>query len=199
VVTVGAVAEDLGVTPGTVSVMMRHLGDRGLVDYVPRRGVSLSAEGREEAMRVVRRHRLVETFLVEVMKLDWSEVHGEAEVLEHVVSDRLLRRMDEMLGFPSHDPHGDPIPDVSGEVAEEELRPLSEVEAGARFRIGRVADSDPGFLDWLREHRLLPGSECLLAARDPVAGVTEVWLCPDGGKVRLGDAAAAKVFAGPVR
>ena len=184
-VTVGAVAEDLGVTPGTVSSMMRHLGDQGLVDYVPRKSVALRPAGKAAALRVVRRHRLIETFLVRVMKLDWSEVHGEAEVLEHVVSDRLLGRIDEMLGFPSHDPHGDPIPDESGNVTAEELRPISETPEG-RFRIVRVEDSEPGFLDWLREHGMLPGCECSLTARDPVAGVTEIRVHPGprGGPVR---------------
>ncbi|MBP6783737.1 MAG: metal-dependent transcriptional regulator, partial [Verrucomicrobiales bacterium] len=107
--TVGEIARVLAVTPGTVTIMMRQLKERGLVAYEPRRGLSLRPRGRTAALKVVRRHRLIELFLVEVMKLDWSEVHEEAEILEHVISDRLLDRIDIMLGEPTHDPHGDPI------------------------------------------------------------------------------------------
>ncbi len=197
-VTVGGIAEDLGVTPGTVSSMMRHLSEAGLVDYVPRRSVTLRKKGRTEALRVVRRHRLVETFLVTVMKLDWSEVHEEAEVLEHVISDRLLERMDEMLGHPSHDPHGDPIPDPHGNVAAQELlHPLSEGAAGDRYRIVRVSDSDSGFLDWLRENRLLPGSVLDLVIHDPVAGIIEIRLSDDTSPLRLGEKAAARILVEP--
>ncbi|MCB1229439.1 MAG: metal-dependent transcriptional regulator [Verrucomicrobiae bacterium] len=193
-VTVGGIAEDLGVTPGTVSSMMRHLSEAGLVDYVPRRSVTLRKKGRTEALRVVRRHRLVETFLVTVMKLDWSEVHEEAEVLEHVISDRLLERMDEMLGHPSHDPHGDPIPDPLGNFADDQtLLPLSDAASGA-FRVVRVSDSDPAFLDWLREHRLQPGCEFELSERDPVAGVVEIRFAGKTAPLQLGEKAAARIL-----
>src|SRR5690606_31552885 len=137
--TVGEIARELEVTPGTVSIMMRQLKKRGLVEYEPRRGLSLKPEGVSEAMKVVRRHRLVELFLVEVLGLDWSEVHEEAEVLEHAISDRLLDRIDEMLGQPTHDPHGDPIPDRRGIVAEDSAVPLLGLAAG-RYRVVRVSD-----------------------------------------------------------
>ena len=193
-VTVGGIAEDLGVTPGTVSSMMRHLSEEGLIDYVPRRSVTLREKGRSEALRVVRRHRLVETFLVTVMKLDWSEVHEEAEILEHVISDRLLERMDEMLGHPTHDPHGDPIPDSQGNVADQvSLRPLSESGIG-RFRIVCVSDSDSALLDWLREHLLLPGTEIELLRHDPVAGVIEIRVADLSETRRLGETAAARIL-----
>ncbi len=193
-VSVGAIAEELEVTPGTVTSMMRHLSGEGLVDYVPRRNVGLTRKGRRQALSVVRRHRLVETFLVEVMGFDWSEVHEEAEVLEHVVSDRLLERMDEMLGRPSHDPHGDPIPDASGKVAEPGGRSLADADPG-RWRVARVGDGDNALLDWLREHGLVPGAALELAGRDKVAGVVEVRV--EGGPrgaLKIGERAAGQVF-----
>ena len=193
-ISVGAIAESLEVTPGTVSSMMRHLASEGLIDYIPRRSVNLLPKGRTQALKVVRRHRIIETYLVEVMKLDWSEVHEEAEVLEHVISDRLLGRMDEMLGFPSHDPHGDPIPDREGNVATQEaLLPLSDAGPG-KYRIVRVSDSDSGFLDWLRDHRLLPGSEFEIQEHDPVAGIIEIQLAGEFPPLRLGEKAAVRIL-----
>jgi len=196
-VTVGAIASDLGVTPGTVSTMMRHLDEEGLIDYVPRKSVQLLPAGRQQALRVVRRHRLIETFLVTVMKLDWSEVHEEAEILEHVISDRLLRRMDEMLGYPSQDPHGDPIPDDTGHMADQPAQPLRDI-AGGRFVIVRVNDSEPRFLDWLRHHQLLPGAEVELQRRDEVAGVLELVVLPEHETARISEGAAAGILVQPV-
>lgn len=192
--TVGAIASDLGVTPGTVSSMMRHLSEQGLVDYSPRKSVTLLPAGRQQALRVVRRHRLIESFLVTVMKLDWSVVHQEAEVLEHAISDRLLQRMDEMLGFPSQDPHGHPIPDDLGHMTGQEARPLSQAAEG-RYLVVRVDDSDPGFLDWLRQHHLQPGAGFERLAGDPLAGVIElVPLTGDRNPVFLAERAAARIL-----
>src|SRR5262245_66377076 len=112
----GQLAASLGVTPGTATAMVKTLAESGLVKYEPYSGVALSKAGRKLAARVLRRHRLVELFLVQVMGLPWEEVHDEAELLEHVVSERLIDRMDEMLGRPEVDPHGDPIPDPDGVV-----------------------------------------------------------------------------------
>ena len=117
-VSMGTLSSALGVAPGTVTAMMKALGESGLVNYAPYTGVRLTESGRSLATHVLRRHRLIELFLVEIMDLDWSEVHAEAELLEHAVSDRLIERMDEMLGFPSADPHGDPIPTSDGKVVE---------------------------------------------------------------------------------
>ncbi len=145
--TVGEIARVLEVTPGTVTIMMRHLRERGLVSYEPRRGLSLKPRGVTEAMKVVRRHRLIETFLVEVMGLDWSEVHEEAEILEHVISDRLLDRINEMLGEPTHDPHGDPIPARDGTVCKDHAMPLVEADAAVTGWCGfptRIPPSSAG-------------------------------------------------------
>lgn len=197
-ISVGAIAEALEVTPGTVSSMMRHLSEGELIKYVPRRSVNLTEKGRFQALQVVRRHRLVETFLVEVMKLDWSEVHEEAEVLEHVVSDRLLSKMDEMLGHPSHDPHGDPIPDPKGNYAVAKAsEPLAGLQSG-EFRLVRVDDSDSEMLDWLRIHDLRPGSQYEIKTRDPIAGIIEIEATSDKRLVRLGEKIADRILVEPI-
>lgn len=192
VATVGEIARELEVTPGTVTTMMRHLSAEKLVDYAPRRGLKLRQEGELAALRVIRRHRLVELFLVQVMKLDWSEVHAEAEMLEHVVSDRLVDRMDEMLGFPTHDPHGDPIPDRDGRVVELDAEPLADVDAG-EYRLVRVSDEDSALLGWLHDKGLSIGEEFRLDHPDRAAGVLEI--ARRGGEtLQLGVQMAEQVF-----
>ena len=188
VVAVGGIAEELGVTPGTVTTMMKHLGGRGLVEYLPRRGVRLTATGREAAMKVLRRHRLVELFLVEVLGLDWAEVHAEAEVLEHVISDRLLERIDEMLGHPVADPHGSPIPDAQGRLPEIGGSSLAEVAPGG-YLLVQVDEQEGGLLDWLAEHGLRPGVRFELVAHDGRGGIVELRLAGAEGITRLGTGA----------
>jgi len=161
-VPIGQVAEKLSVTPGTATTMMRQLLKKELVRYTPRKGVSLNDAGKKAALLVLRRHRVVETFLVEVMKLDWAEVHEEAEELEHVISDRLLARMDEMLSHPTHDPHGAPIPTAGGELRSESTSPLSDCSPG-HYILTRVRENEPAFLQWLAKLGLKPGSSLLVA------------------------------------
>src|SRR5262244_2387989 len=120
-VPMGQVATALGVTPGTATTMVKALAESGLAEYEPYSGVRLSAAGEKLAGLVLRRHRLVELFLVKVMGMSWDEVHEDAELLEHVVSERLIERIDEMLGRPTHDPHGDPIPTAEGTIARAEF------------------------------------------------------------------------------
>ena len=129
-VTTGRIATAIEVAPGTATSMVKTLAESGLVSYEPYSGVRLTQEGRRLATHVLRRHRLVELFLVQVLEMDWSEVHEEAERLEHAVSERLLERMDEMLGSPSVDPHGDPIPDAAGRLEEPELPSLTSCPVG---------------------------------------------------------------------
>jgi DtxR family Mn-dependent transcriptional regulator len=167
-VSLGQVGERVGVTPGTVTTMMRQLAEENLVDYAPRRGVWLTSTGRTTATHVLHRHRLIELFLVQIMKLDWAHVHEEAEVLEHVVSDRLLQRIDEMLGHPSRDPHGDPIPDPAGAMPQQALTPLSECSPG-EHRVMQVIGDEPRFLEWLEREGLRPGAEVRLEAHDALA------------------------------
>src|SRR6186713_2073040 len=123
-VPMGHVATALGVTPGTATTMVKALSESGLAEYEPYSGVRLTSAGEKLAGRVLRRHRLVELFLVQVMGMSWAEVHEEAEQLEHVVSERLIERIDEMLGRPTQDPHGDPIPTPEGKLAHRALENL---------------------------------------------------------------------------
>src|SRR6266481_5501113 len=123
-VPMGQVAAAMGVTPGTATTMVKALAESGLAEYEPYSGVRLTSAGEKLAGRVLRRHRLVELFLVQVMGMSWAEVHEEAEHLEHSVSERLIERIDEMLGHPTHDPHGDPIPGADGAITPRELDTL---------------------------------------------------------------------------
>src|SRR5438046_5329999 len=134
-VTMGNVAAALNVTPGTATTMVKALAESGLAEYEPYSGVRLSAAGEKFAKLVLRRHRLVELFLVQVMGLRWDEVHEEAEQLEHVVSDRLIDRMDEMLGRPEVDPHGDPIPDAEGVIKKQQTQTLLTCPLRTRMTI----------------------------------------------------------------
>lgn len=188
-VPVGKIATALSLTPGTVTTMMKHLGKEAYLDYLPRKGVVLTEAGRSAALQVLRRHRLVELFLVEVMHLDWAHVHEEAEVLEHVLSDRLVERIDEMLGRPAHDPHGDPIPDAKGVMREDQLKNLSDCSPG-KYRLVRVARDEPEFLSWLQSQSLRPGTGIEVVAKDSLAGIVEIRV--NGGKdsIRIGEAVA---------
>jgi DtxR family Mn-dependent transcriptional regulator len=172
--TTGRLASVLEVAPGTVTAMMKTLADSGLVEYEPYAGVRLSAAGRQLALHVQRRHRLIELFLVQIMGMDWSEVHPEAERLEHAVSDLLVERMDEMLGHPSVDPHGDPIPDRSGQHEQRPLRNLLRCPLQRRVGIVRVADQDPAFLQLLEREGLKPGEEVEVVGRSEAAETVTV-------------------------
>src|SRR5438034_2918273 len=138
-VPMGQVASALGVAPGTATTMVKALAESGLADYEPYSGVRLSAAGEKLAGLVLRRHRLVELFLVQVMGMSWAEVHDEAEHLEHVVSERLIDRMDQMLGQPTHDPHGDPIPNPEGAISAPPLDSLLTCPLRTPLRVSRIA------------------------------------------------------------
>src|SRR5205809_6143937 len=145
----GALAGAMNVAPGTVTAMVKTLAEAGLVDYEPRGGVKLSGKGEKLALHVLRRHRLVELFLVEVLGLDWSEVDEEAEELEHAISDKVLDRIDALLKYPKFDPHGDPIPSPKGKVAQRALASLADCDVNRPVRIARVVDQDPHFLQFV--------------------------------------------------
>src|SRR3954469_12144271 len=145
-VPMGQVAAALGVTPGTATTMVKALAESGLAEYEPYSGVRLSGAGEKLAVLVLRRHRLVELFLVQVMGMAWDEVHDEAEQLEHVVSDRLIDRIDEMLGRPRHDPHGDPIPSADGAIEAPSSDSLLTCPTGSVLKVTRITDQDPAFL-----------------------------------------------------
>lgn len=173
-VALGKLASAMDVVPGTVTTMVRALADAGLVRYEPRVGVALTPAGEKLALHVLRRHRLLELFLVEVLKFDWSEVHDEAEELEHAISDKLLERMDEFLGRPTVDPHGDPIPTASGEILPSQTIPLSHCDAGTSVRIARINDQDPAFLKYADDNGLRPGTSATVLTSDAVSGAITV-------------------------
>src|SRR5580692_10964947 len=168
-VPMGSVAAALGVTPGTATTMVKALAEAGLAEYEPYSGVRLSAAGEKLAGLVLRRHRLVELFLVQVMGMSWAEVHDEAEQLEHVVSERLIERIDEMLGRPTHDPHGDPIPNTDGTIALRHLDNLLTCPIGTPLKVTRISDQDPSFLRFIENNDLKPGQPIEVELRDTAA------------------------------
>jgi DtxR family Mn-dependent transcriptional regulator len=170
----GKLAEVLEVSPGTVTSMLKTLGESGLVEYAPYEGARLTDAGRTLALRVLRRHRLIELFLVRTLHLSWDEVHAEAEHMEHAVSDFLIDRIDAYLGFPATDPHGDPIPKADGTVAGPSGRRLSQLAAGARFRVARVVDQSPEFLRYLTETGLTLDAEGKVIANRAESGTITV-------------------------
>ena len=146
--------------------MVKALADNGLVKYEPRDGVRLTAAGERHALNVIRRHRLVELFLVRELGLDWSEVHEEAEELEHAISDKVLDKIDALLGHPQFDPHGDPIPGAKGQLASTTLKSLAECELHQPVRIAHVTGQDAAFLQTLHRLGLTPGAQVVVEARD---------------------------------
>jgi DtxR family transcriptional regulator, Mn-dependent transcriptional regulator len=192
-VSMRQISAALSVAPGTVTAMVKTLADSGLLTYEPYSGVRLTGSGRQLALHVLRRHRLIELFLVKVMGMDWSEVHSEAEELEHAVSDRLMERMDEMLGFPSVDPHGDPIPDAHGVVHETVLPSLLDCELDVPLRVARVGDQSRDFLQLVERRGLKPGSSLQVENRDEAADAVELRL-DSGEKLTLGFRAASKIY-----
>jgi DtxR family Mn-dependent transcriptional regulator len=168
--TTSALASALGVAPGTVTGMLKRLVQLELVDYKPYRGASLTPAGERAALEVVRHHRLLELYLTEALGLGWDEVHAEAERLEHHLSDGLEARIDELLGHPRHDPHGDPIPTPELALDGGDSRPLTAMEPGARAAVKRVPDGDPALLRYLAELRLTPAREVVVVERAPFDG-----------------------------
>jgi len=169
--TTKALADRMELGRGTVSGMIKQLASRGLVDHTPYYGARLTPAGRQLAIRVLRRHRLLELFLVETLNLGWDEVDDHAERLEHAVSDRLIERIDEVLGHPSIDPHGSPIPSASGQIEPQNFRRLSALEPGDRGVVRRVSDSDAAFLQYLHEQQIKLGGTLTLVSRGPFGSV----------------------------
>jgi DtxR family Mn-dependent transcriptional regulator len=167
-VATGQIAAALGVLPGTVTSMLKTLDESNLATYTPYEGVRLTAAGRALALRVLRRHRLIEQFLSQTLNLTWDEVHEEAEHMEHAVSDALVDRIDAFLGHPSTDPHGDPIPQADGTMAAAADKPLTECATGERFRLARVTDQSPEFLRYLSQTGLEIETQGTLLVNDAV-------------------------------
>jgi DtxR family transcriptional regulator, Mn-dependent transcriptional regulator len=198
-VSTGEVATALGVLPGTVTSMLKTLDEGKLAKYTPYEGVVLTAAGRKVAMRILRRHRLIELFLVKTLDLPWDEVHGEAENMEHAVSDQLIDRIDEFLGRPQYDPHGDPIPTAECKLPAERqtATPLTECAAASRIKIGRVINQAPEFLRFLSASGIAVGSIATVVSNTPEAGIVSL----DLGRrtVDLGYSAAEQLLVESVK
>lgn len=183
----------LAVAPASVTNMLGRLQEMGLVRYERYRGASLTELGRSEALRLVRRHRLIEAFLLGHLGYSWQEVHDEAERLEHAVSDEFTERLAELLGHPAHDPHGDPIPAADGTLEPDESLPLGDAEVGGRVRISKVSDESTPMLDYLGERDLVPGR--LLTVKEVRALDGVVIVETEDGEVHvLGGPLARSVF-----
>src|SRR5688572_1085679 len=189
----GQLAGALGVAPGTATTMVKALAESGLVEYEPYNGVRLSPAGSRLAALVLRRHRLIELFLVQVLGMRWDEVHDDAEQLEHVVSERLIERIDEVLGHPETDPHGDPIPSREGELVRRELDTLLTCPLHRPVTVTRVTDQDPAFLRFIESHDLKPGQSIEVEARDEVSDSVRLKGKSDQ-RITIGMRAASKLL-----
>ena len=192
-VTVTALAARVGVRAATVSDGIRRLTEQGFVVHEPYGAVGLTESGRAHALAMVRRHRLIETFLVSSLGYPWDEVHDEAEVLEHAVSDTLVDRIDAALGHPVRDPHGDPIPTVDGDPRTPRAARLTEVEVGAPVAVVRISDADPAVLRHLAERGIRLDARLTVLEQRPFAG--ELLVSLDGGApMTLGTVAADAIW-----
>jgi DtxR family transcriptional regulator, Mn-dependent transcriptional regulator len=187
------VAARLLVSPASVSNMFVRLQEMGLAEYERYQGASLTERGRVEALRLVRRHRLIETFLLEHLGYDWQEVHEEAERLEHAVSDGFTERLAELLGHPDHDPHGDPIPSAEGTLEVEDSFTLSRASVGRRLRIAKVKDEDAAMLDYFGDRNLVPGRWLTIREVRAIDGVVIVE-DEDAEVYALGEPLARAIF-----
>jgi DtxR family Mn-dependent transcriptional regulator len=168
------VAARLLVSPASVSNMFVRLQEMGLVEYERYQGASLTERGRVDALRLIRRHRLIETFLLEHLGYDWQEVHEEAERLEHAVSDGFTERLAALLGHPDHDPHGDPIPSAEGILEVDDSFALSQAASGQRLSISKVRDEDAAMLDYFGDRNLVPGRRLIVREVRDLDGVVIV-------------------------
>ena len=175
------IALRLAISPASVSGMVRRLADQGLITHEPYRGVRLTSEGRRAALRTLRRHRILECYLTEVLGYPWDRVHEEAEQLEHAASEELIERMAATLGDPVQDPHGAPIPTRDGRVEESLLRSLADAAQGERLRVRRVEDEDAGRLRYLAELGIRPGALVRILDKAPFQGPITLWVDDAGG------------------
>lgn len=192
-VSLSDLADSLGQQRSTASEAVKRLAGLGLVDHTPYRPICLTETGRDFAIQLVRRHRLVETFLAQVVGYRVEEIHDEAEVLEHAVSDLFIERIDAALGFPTHDPHGDPIPDALGKMHALDCVPLSQVPEGHDCEVVRLRDRDSGLLGYLTAAGVAPGSRVRLVPA-PYDGVARIQVCGADGRDKRG---ATDAVTGP--
>ncbi|MEO8680715.1 MAG: metal-dependent transcriptional regulator [Vicinamibacterales bacterium] len=192
-VPMGQLAATLGVAPGTATTMVKALAESGLAAYEPYNGVRLTSSGERLAARRRRRHRLIESFLVQVIGMNWDEVHEDAEQMEHVVSDRLIDRIDDMLGHPESDPHGDPIPTADGQLPRRPLETLLTCPLHTPVTVARVTDQDAAFLRFIESNHLKPGETIEVEARDEVSDSVRLKGRRDA-RMTIGARAASKLL-----
>ena len=192
-VPMGHVAAALDVVPGTATTMVKALAESGLVHYEPYVGVRLTPAGQKLAGRVLRRHRLIELFLVKILGMNWAEVHDDADRLEHAVSDPLIDRIDALLGHPEVDPHGDPIPTASGTMPRLAHLNLLSAPLDTSLVVTRVLDQAAAFLQFAEQHDLMPGSTIAIEARDATSDAVRV-RGGSGARLTIGARAAEKVL-----
>lgn len=190
------IAQRLNIAPASVSGMVRRLADQGLLGYERYRGVTLTDAGRRAALRTIRRHRIIESYLSSALEYPWDRVHDEAERLEHAASDELVDRMAEAIGEPVVDPHGAPIPSREGLVDETEYLTLDELGAGYGARVVRVSDDDPEMLRYLKELEIVPGAEVVIISRAPYQGPISLRI--SGHLLAIGPALAGQVMVEPL-
>jgi len=196
-VSMGMLAERVGLKASTVSGAIAKLADQGLVHHTRYGAVELTPTGKDLALAMVRRHRLIESFLVSILGYDWGEVHDEAEQLEHAVSELMIDRIDTVLGRPERDPHGDPIPRSDGTIDIPPARPLSEFPTGSEVLIERISDHDPELLQYLAARGVLPGSDLTIGEPEPFSGAVTLTLKGTDTVINLGAAAVEAVFVTP--
>lgn len=189
------IAKAMDVSSPSVTNMIKRLSQMGLVDYQSYKGVTLTDAGCKIALEIIRHHRLLELYLKEVMGYSWSNMHEEAERLEHHISEEFESRIDQMLGYPTHDPHGDPIPTRDGQVEETVKDPLCHGEIGRPFRVQRVSDADPELLHYLEDMGLLPGADVKILEKAPFDGPLKVQIGDE--EKTVGFAVARSVFIAP--
>jgi DtxR family Mn-dependent transcriptional regulator len=187
-----AISDRMEVSAASATNMMQKLADMRLAEYVPYRGVSLTETGEKIALEVIRHHRLIELYLAEALGYSWDTVHDEAERLEHVISEEFEDRIDAMLGHPTTDPHGDPIPPKTGRPPEGTSRRLSDVEIGESVVVRRVSDRDGDFLRQLASLELVPGTRVRIVGRESGGGPITLEL--DGRRLSVGELLARRVY-----
>ena len=190
------IAQRLAIAPASVSGMVRRLADQGLLSYERYRGVTLTEQGRRAALRTIRRHRIIESYLSSALNYPWDRVHDEAERLEHAASDELVDRMAEAIGEPVVDPHGAPIPSREGLMDETEYVSLGELSAGYGARVVRVSDDDPEMLRYLAELAIVPGAEVIVVSRAPYQGPISLRI--SGHLLAIGPQLASQVMVEPL-
>lgn len=197
-VTPTLIAERTGLKLSSVSDAVRKLSSQGLLDHAPYGSVELTETGRSYALGMVRRHRLIESFLMSVLGYSWDEVHDEAENLEHAVSDLMIDRIDAFLQFPSRDPHGDPIPSADGTVSIPDATQLTEVGPNSRVVVERISDSDSALLQFFEGHGIVVGAELVIGAGAPFSDAVDVRAVGADSSVALGRSATDALYVSVV-